>query len=447
MGAVKERAAPGVRRLGLLVLGGFLYLLLLAYGVYALVQTGPRPQPPPSQKPPERGRLYAEDGTPLALTLEGERFYPLKESMSQLLGFSERNGLRGLEGLERDLDAALAQGHSFTLTLDPWVQAMAEKALWDGLRRSRADFGSLVVLARDGGILAVANAPPFDPTAPRRDPRRDVSWRNHAFLVPLEPGSTMKLLTAAILMEEGVATLSTPVSAPMSQRVDGWTIRDVVPHPPRLTLKEVLQYSSNVGISILAEGLPKEVFFSYMENLHLTDPHLLGAVRVGRPVYTPPKTWSRVAYANHTFGQGFLITPLHLAAAVGSLIDGRYYRPYLFLPRRPSAKPVFSPEVAQELRQALVEISVPQAKLPGYALGGKTGTAQVIIGGRYSQEVYTAWFAGFVPADRPLATVVVALYHPKGPIHGSQVAAPVFRDFAARFLAYKGVRPVYAEGR
>ncbi|KIX84571.1 dihydropteridine reductase [Thermus filiformis] len=444
---MKERTeALGVSRVHLLLLSGLAYLLLLGYGVYALVQAGPRPVllPPPSA--PLRGNLYAEDGTPLALTLEGERFYPLGESMSQLLGFGERGGLRGLEGLEKDLEGLLSQGRSVTLTLDPWVQAMAERALWEGVQKSGAEFGSLVVLAPDGRLLAVANGPAFDPTAPRKDPSRDVSWRNHAFLVPLEPGSTMKALTAAMLLEEGVASLQTPVEAPMARRVDGWTINDVVPHPPRLTLKEVLKYSSNVGISTLAEGLKKERFFAYMEKLHLTDPRPLEGVRVARPLYEPPGAWSRAAYANHTFGQGFLITPLHLAAAFNALVDGSYHRPYLF-PGGGGAEPVFSPQVAQTLRQALAEIAVPQARLTGYALGGKTGTAQVVVRGRYSREVYTAWFAGFVPADRPLATVVVALYHPKGQIHGSQVAAPVFRAFASSFLAYKGVRPVYAEGR
>ncbi len=444
---MKEGAKTlGISRIQILVLGGLGYLLLFAHGVYTLVQAGPRPVLPPSPSSPLRGNLYAEDGTPLALTLEGERFYPLGESMSQLLGFGERGGSRGLEGLEKDLDGLLSQGRAVTLTLDPRVQAMAEKALWEGVRMSRAEFGSLVAIAPDGRILAVANGPPFDPTAPRRSPSQDISWRNHAFLVPLEPGSTMKALTAAMLLQEGLATLATPVDAPMARRVDGWTINDILPHPPRLTLKEVLKYSSNVGISTLAERLSKKIFYQYMEKLHLTDPKPLEGVRVARPLYEPPEAWSRAAYANHAFGQGFLVTPLHLAAAFNALVDGSYHRPRLF-PEEDQAEPVFSPEVARTLRQALVEIAVPKAILSGYALGGKTGTAQVVIRGRYSREVYTAWYAGFVPADKPLATVVVSLYHPKGQIHGAQVAAPVFRSFASSFLAYKGVRPVYAEGR
>jgi cell division protein FtsI (penicillin-binding protein 3) len=211
----------------------------------------------------------------LAVTLQSGRSYPLGQSASQLLGFGERSSGRGLEGLERDLNAALAEGRSFSLTLDPWIQAMAEQALWQGLERSRGSFATALVLDREGRLLAVANGPAFDPLAPRKDPEKDLSWRNHAFLVPLEPGSTMKALTAAMLLEEGAASLTTRVEAPMHRVVDGWTIRDVVPHPPVLSLAEVLKYSSNVGISLLAEALPKDVFFRYMERLHLTDPELL----------------------------------------------------------------------------------------------------------------------------------------------------------------------------
>ncbi|AEV16093.1 hypothetical protein TCCBUS3UF1_10480 [Thermus sp. CCB_US3_UF1] len=436
----------GVSRVSLVFVGLSVWLVLFALGVYALVAHAPRPTPHLPPTPVVRGGLYAQDGTPLALSLEEGRYYPLGKSASQLLGFGERGSGRGLEGLERDLNGALSQGRSFTLTIDPWIQAMAEQALWQGLAQSRGAFATALVLDREARLLAVANGPAFDPLAPRKDPARDLSWRNHAFLVALEPGSTMKALTAAMLLEEGAATLDTRVEAPMARRLEGWTIQDVVPHPPRLTLAEVLKYSSNVGISLLAEALPKEVFYGYMQRLHLTDPTPLPGVRTTPPVVKSPEAWSRVAYANHTFGQGFLITPLHLAAAFASLTDGLYRTPRLFAGQEVQPERVFSPATVQAVRQALREGLAPRAHLPGYPLAGKTGTAQVVVGGRYSREVFTAWFAGFVPGDRPLYTVVVAVHHPKGEVHGSQVAAPIFREIAARLLAYRGLPP-YAEGR
>ncbi|WP_028490640.1 peptidoglycan D,D-transpeptidase FtsI family protein [Thermus islandicus] len=436
----------GVKRVPLVLAGLFLWALLFALGVYALLARGPRPPSPPPPAPPPRGNLYARDGTPLAVSLKTGRYYPLGTSGSQLIGFGERGSGRGLEGLERDLNAALSQGRSFTLTLDPWVQAMAERTLWAGLAQSRGEFATLLVLDREGRLLAVANAPPFDPLAPRKDPNQDLSWRNHAFLVALEPGSTMKALTAAMLLEEGAASLATRVEAPMHRVVDGWIIQDIVPHPPSLTLAEVLKYSSNVGISQLAERIPKEVFYGYMQRLHLTDPEPLAGVRTTPPLVPPPQEWSRAAYANHAFGQGFLITPLHLAAAFASLADGLYRPPRLFQDQEAKAERVFSGETARAVREALHQGLAPRAALPGYPLAGKTGTAQVVVNGRYSREVFTAWFAGFVPGDRPLYTVVVAVYHPKGEIHGAQVAAPIFREVAASLLAYAGIPP-YPEGR
>ncbi|WP_117236821.1 peptidoglycan D,D-transpeptidase FtsI family protein [Thermus sediminis] len=435
----------GVQRASLVMVGLFLWLVLLALGVHALLTHG-RPSAPPPPPPPPRGNLYARDGTPLAVSLKAGRHYPLGESASQLLGFLERGSGRGLEGLERDLNAALAEGRSFTLTLDPWVQAIGERALWRGLERSRGAFATLLVLDREGRLLAVANGPPFDPLAPRRDPGKDLSWRNHAFLVALEPGSTMKALTAAILLEEGAASLGTRVEAPMHRVVDGWTIRNAIPHPPSLTLAEVLQYSSNVGISLLGERISKETFARYLDKLRLTQSQPLPGIRTSPPLVRPPRAWSRAAYANHTFGQGFLVTPLHLAAAFATLTDGFYRSPRLFQDQGLKAERVFSSETAQAIRKALAQGLAPRATLPGYPLSGKTGTAQVVVEGRYSREVFTAWFAGFVPGDRPLYTVVVAVHHPKGEIHGSQVAAPIFREVAAGLLAYAGIPP-YAKGR
>ncbi|TBH21600.1 peptidoglycan D,D-transpeptidase FtsI family protein [Thermus thermamylovorans] len=436
----------GASRVPLVLLGFALWTVLFALGVHALVAHPPRLPPPPPPPAPPRGAFYAQDGTPLAVSLRGGRHYPLGKSMSQLLGFGERATGRGLEGLERDLNAALSEGRSFTLTLDPWVQAMAERALWAGLARSRGAFASLVVLDPEGRLVAVANGPPFDPLAPRGDPEKDIAWRNHAFLVPLEPGSTVKALTAAMLLEEGLATLATRVEAPPFRVVEGWTIRDPLPHPPVLTLTEVLGHSSNVGISLLAERLPKEAFYGYLERLGLTAGSPLPGVRVAPAVVRPPREWSRAAYANHTFGQGFLVTPLHLAAAFAALADGVYRPPRLLADQEAREVRVFSQATAAAVRRALEETLAPRARLPGYPLAGKTGTAQVVVEGRYSREVFTAWFAGFVPGDRPLYTVAVAVHHPKGEVYGSLVAAPIFREVAAGLLAYRGVPP-YAEGR
>nr|WP_245958872.1 penicillin-binding protein 2 [Meiothermus luteus] len=443
---------------GWAVLMAFLvFALSLGYGFYLLWHNAPGLSLQPaasSPTPPLRGRLEAADGTPLALsTPEESRLYPLGLSATQLLGFGERASGRGLAGLELDLEPLLSQGQGLRLTIQPQIQAIAEKALWRGAQSAHADWGTALVMeAQTGRLLAVANAPPFDPTAPRKSAQEDLSWRNHAFTQALEPGSTIKSLTAAVLLEEGVARLGTRVYAPMSRRVAGWTINDVVKHPETLTLAEVLRYSSNVGITILAERLPKATLYRYLERLHLMDkallppPHPGVVVQVASPLVRPLARWGPAEYANATFGQGFLITPLHLAAAYNTLAaEGTYRQPLLFEGTSGKSAQVFRPEVAQDIRRALAQGMTENARLAGYTLAGKTGTAQVVVDGRYSNEVYTALFAGFVPAEKPRVTVVVVIFHPRGGrIHGSQVAAPIYREIAAGLLALWGIPPQLA---
>lgn len=423
----------------------------LGYGLYTLYQNAPgliarsNPLPPP---PPVRGTVQAADGTPIAASTGDQgRVHPLGVSMSQVIGFGERANGKGLSGLERDLEPTLAGGGTVRLTLDPTVQAIAERALWKGLQTSGSDWGTAIVMeSRTGKLLAVANGPAFDPTAPRGNPRDSLAWRNHAFAVPVEPGSTMKTLTAAMLLQENAATLDSQVEAPMSREVGGWRIRDTLRHPATLTLRQVLEYSSNVGMSRLAERLPRSFLYAYMKKLHFTDGRPMAAVAVAEPIVRPLPKWGPLEYANATFGQGFLITPLHLTAAYNALAnDGTYLAPTLLEGQTAKPEPVFRPEVAQAIRKALgdsAEKITRYAVLPGYYLGGKTGTAQVVVNGRYSPSVFGALYAGFIPADKPKVTVAVVFYNPKGSrVGGAYLSAPVFREIAAGLYALWGTPP------
>lgn len=450
----------GVQRVWVVIASLAGWLGLLAWGVLGIVQEvrvlpsiWPHIAPPPAP-PPTRGAIRAADGTPLAISLPtGERLYPLGASAGQVIGYTERFRDRtqnrvvygaGLEGVERFAENKLAAGQDVYLTLDPVVQALAERALWAGVAAAEAEWGSVVVMeTQTGRLLAVANAPAFDPATKRGQPGNDPRLLNYAFRYLIEPGSTLKVITAAALLEEGKATLETRVEAPMQRKVADAVIRDVVRHPETLTLAEVLAYSSNVGISTLAEALEPETLYRYFERLHLTDPDLLTPLYVERPLVNGPESWGPVEFANATFGQGLAITPLHLAAAFNAIAnDGVFVRPSLFEPAgAPQTARVFQPEVARALREVLSAYNAPLARLEGYVLGGKTGTAQVAVDGRYSREVFTALYAGFVPADRPRATVVVVLYHPRTSIYGSRVAAPIYRALAEGLLAYWGIPP------
>ncbi|MDX2008273.1 MAG: penicillin-binding protein 2 [Meiothermus sp.] len=429
-----------------------MFVVGMGYGLYTLYNNAPallsRASVAYLDIPPMRGAIRASDGTPLALSTTDEvRVHPMGLSASQLLGFGERANGSGLAGLERDLEETLKAGGSVRLTLDANIQALAERALWRAMEGSKSEWGvALVMEAKTGRLLAVANGPRFDPTAARGDISKDISWRNHAFTQAIEPGSTQKSLTAAILMEAGVVKIESRVEAPMFRVIAGRTINDIVRHPPNLTLAEVLKYSSNVGITRLAERVPNDTIYEFFRKLHFTDPKPMPAVSVGAPLVRPVKRWGPLETANAAFGQGFLVTPLHMLAAYNALAnDGVYQQPVLLEGQVSKAERVFRPEVAQSVRRALTDGVAERAKVPGYLVGGKTGTAQVVVNGRYSSEVFAASFAGFIPSDKPRVTVLVTLFHPKGGglnIHGSMVSAPVFREVAAGLFAQWGLPPV-----
>jgi cell division protein FtsI (penicillin-binding protein 3) len=442
----------------MLVMLGF--MTGLGYGLYMLWQNAPALlRRIETKRPPVRGSILSVDGAPLVISRiedsqdargyrveNSVRMHPLRTSASQLIGFSERATGRGISGLELDLEEVLVRGQSVPLTLDSRIQALAEQALQKGLESSRASWGSALVMKTSGELLAVANAPFMNPTG-RRDLNLDgdISWRNHAFSVSIEPGSTIKALTAATLLEEGAAYIDSRIEAPMQRKVGRWTINDITRRENlRLSLAEVLRYSSNVGISKFADRLDSGVLYKYFDKLHLSDPQPLSQVYVASPNVRNFRKTRGIEYANATFGQGFSVTPLHLTAAFNALAnDGVYQSPTILDGQVSTPTRVFRPEVTRDIRTALKNTyDTLDSKLPGYALGGKTGTAQVVVRGRYSKNVYTALFAGFLPAEKPQATVVVVLYHPKGKrFHGSQVAAPVYRDIASGLLALWGIPP------
>lgn len=428
-----------------------LWLGLLGYGALYLLPAAKRLFPTPESPPPivhPRGRILTADGQVLAVSPRpGARRYPLGELAGQLVGYTERaHGRygRGLAGLEGRYNLILSQGRDLQLTLDARVQALAEVALARGMARSQARWGTVVVLAQDGSILAVANAPFFDPKSRRGPPEEDPRLINYAFRHLIEPGSAIKALTAAVLLEERAVREDERIPVPAKRRIADRTIHDWWAHPAeRWNLEDILAYSSNVGLSLLAERIPRTTLYRYFEKLHLKDPSLLPGL-VARPLFPEAPRWGPVEYATATFGQGFAVTPLHLAAAMNALTDGRYHAPRILAGDPYRTDRVFSAETARKVRAMLERRLAPRARLSGYPLAGKSGTAQIATRGGYDPERVVAVFAGFVPADRPRATVVVVLYDPQVPPkdrYGAKLAAPVFREVAAGLLSLWGLPP------
>ncbi|GGK13787.1 penicillin-binding protein 2 [Deinococcus malanensis] len=398
-----------------------------------------------------RGTITTADGKVLASSsAAGKRVYPQGKLAGQVVGMM--GATEGLEGLEFAYNRVLESGQDVRLTLDTRIQAAAEAALGAAVPRHQAEYGSVVVMeTRTGRILAAASYPSFDPNRWRNFSQDD--RRNRPFLDVFEPGSTVKGLVVAAAMNEGLTSPQTQYDTPMRRYIGGrWgsTIGDVVAHPPRLTTQQILRYSSNVGMSHIVERFAAEDLRNYLTKFGFGRDVSLPTVMTATGRLQPLRNWGDLVRATNAFGQGMSSTTLQMAAAYNALAnDGLYVSPRLVEGSGGVERyEVLRPEVARTTRnmlQFVIEDGIPtQAGIKGYALAGKTGTAQVVVGNRYSNTIYNSTFAGFFPADAPRVTVAVMVHGAKVRFQGSQLAAPIYQDIAADILSRWGSAPAIA---
>lgn len=390
-----------------------------------------------------RGAILASGGEKLALNAPGGRRYPHGSLAGALVGFTGRDG--GLEGAEFFFDDRLRRGENVRLTIDAGVQAVAESVLAEAVRSSGAAWGAVVVLeTKTGRVLAAAGAPSLDPERWRASDA--LARRNHAFAAQFEPGSVVKPLVVAALMNEGRVTGETTFDTPMSRRVGRATINDAVAHPARLSVGGILRYSSNVGMTLLVDDVPPETLADSFARFGFGRAPDLGGVYASRGSLGAPQDWGVLGQATRAFGQGMTANTVQLAAAFNVLAnDGVYVAPRLTADQPLRARRAIRAQVARSTRRLLhgvVDVGLPgRADLPGYHTAGKTGTAQVVVNGRYSDAVYTSTFTGTFPADAPRVTIAVAVQGAPRRYQGSQLAAPTFRDVVSGLASLWSVVP------
>ncbi len=414
---------------------------------------------------------------------ESRRFYPERELAAQLLGFTGIDGT-GLEGLERryddelrgreallpgtrdakgrviaegSVDTAALEGASIDLTLDRDLQYLAQQALDREVAASRSVGGVAIVLEpATGAVLALAVSPSFNPNAVGERDRN--ALRDRAITDAYEPGSTFKAFVAAAALQERVANPATVVFGENGAwSVNGRTIHD---HKPFgwMSLARVLQVSSNIGAAKIGLQLGRERLREYLEAFGFGERTEVGLPGEVRGTVGPFR--SDIANATASFGQGVTATPLQLVAAYGALANhGVLMRPFVVSRvARPDGQTtqvgpqevrrVVGPAAAQSVTRMLEGVvakggTAPSAAIPGFAVAGKTGTAQKVdpVAGGYSPDKRLASFIGYVPADAPRLVVGVFLDEPKGEIYGGEIAAPVFREIAEGGLRQLGVAP------
>lgn len=360
-------------------------------------------------------------------------------------------------------------GSNVELTIDPYLQFVAEQALAKEVTAYHALDGTAIVMdPRTGEILAMANAPSYDPNrfwAYRDDQRRD-----RAVMDAYEPGSTYKLVTAAAALDSGKVSLSTRFPARDSIEVGGRTIHNAddgftAGMSGSETLGQIIEYSHNVGAAEVGLAIGAKTFYEMERRAGLGSVSGVGLPGENPGIVPPPSQWSGSSLATMSFGQGVSITPLALtryycAIANGGLLmqpqivsavydqQGRLLRRYSpHVVRR-----VFSRRTAGELGSFLRAVVVggtghETAQVPGYATAGKTGTAQMVVDGSYRSGFYAASFIGMVPYPRARYVIYVKVERPLGAYYGSIVAGPAFAGIARAAMLHDGVLPGGVVGR
>jgi cell division protein FtsI (penicillin-binding protein 3) len=406
------------------------------------------------------------------------RTYPQGALAGQAIGAvgSENQGLTGLEagedpvlrgedGERRIVKDALGEpirletvtetsdGEDIQLTLDPAIEAKTEEVLAEvGETFAPKGATAIVMDPRDSQILAMANWPPVDPADLSSASSEDLM--NKATGFTYEPGSTFKAFTVASALEEKLVTPETSFTLPPSIQVADRTIEDAEARPTvTLSVAQILAESSNVGAVTIGLQLGSEKFSRWISRFGFGRPTGVQFPAEEQGIVPPLEGYSGSTMGNLPIGQGLSVTPMQMMAGYAAIANGGILkRPQLIEKvdgervHEPRGRRVVDPEVAAEVRTMLEGVlaaggTASEVSVPGYALAGKTGTAQVAENGTYSETKYVASFIGFAPAQDPQLLVSVIVDEPQGEIYGGSVAAPAFGRIAAFALPYLGVPP------
>lgn len=446
-----EPASIRLKRSWLLVPATVLPLLVALAG-FTLQQRGFTDLPAMPVEQVVRGRVLASDGTVLAEGAAGDRHYPLGGLAAPLLGFTgalQPDGRYGLEGVEYTLDRTLASGQDVTLTLDPVLQAATESHLAAAALEHSAESGAAIILeVGTGRVLASASYPSYDPNAWQSASRGQML--NRPFQQVYEPGSVIKPLVVAGLLQDGLLSPNELVDAPMTLRVGTKTFRDVARHDPLLSVPDVLAYSSNSAMIALGSRFQPAQLHDWMWRFGLGHGVDQASASSRSGILNDWATWVPQDQASNSIGQNLSVTPLQIAAAYSVFAnDGVYVPPTVVEGETlPAPHRVLAPEIAQAIRSMLSHVmdtgGLRQSRIPGMSVGGKTGTADVYdpVAGTYPPDDYALTFAGMFPVEKPKVVVVVMLMKPQGDSTSTYVAAPIFRAIGSEVVAHWGVAPV-----
>ena len=412
------------------------------------------------------------------------RVYPLGTELGQVLGWVGQ-GSKGVDGLEYLLNKQLAgvngerrsvldaqgkaisvenpkpmvPGSDISLTISSPLQSYVEQVL-AGVAHQYKPAGATAIVTdpQTDQVLALANWPTVNPNSVPSSAFKGVvpAYEDQAVDLSYEPGSTFKAVTVAGALQDGSVTPSTVFPIPAYLDPYGYKITDAEQHGNEtLSVQQILKYSSNIGAVQIAKTMGATNFSQWMARFGFGRP--TGVVLPGEAQGVVPRigtsAWSGLSMYNLPFGQGLEVSPMQMVQAYDAIADGGVLRtPQIVqsvggkMVPEPTGRRIISAPVASELRNMLRGVladggTASGAAISGYDMAGKTGTAQVVVNGKYSKGKWVASFIGMVPASAPKLLVAVVVYEPQNGEYGGSVAAPAFQKIVGWAVPHLGINP------
>ena len=406
--------------------------------------------------------------TGIVLKSEARRFYPRVEETAHLIGYTNIDGT-GIEGIEKSFDSMLVgksgsmtyrkdrfgnivenisdvkkyDAQDVTLSIDEKLQSMVYREIKKAVAENKAESGTAVLVdVRTGEVLAMANAPSYNPN--NRVGVKSELMRNRAITDTFEPGSTVKPFVVLTALQRGVVRRDEIINTgPLI--LNGHEVKDVAPRD-QLSLDGILENSSNRGVSRLALRMPPSALMETYQNAGLGKPTDLGLIGEQSGLLNANRArWSEIERANVAYGYGLNATPLQIARAYVTLGSFGIYRPLSITKVDPPVvgQRVFSEKITREVVNMMEKVAIKngRAMVEGYRVGIKTGTAKKLENGRYVDK-YVAYTAGIAPITDPRYALVVLINDPKaGQYYGGAISAPVFSSIMSYALRSNNVPP------
>ena len=429
----------------------------------------------------------------LSHAIRGGRIYPKDQLACHIIGSTNFMNT-GIDGIEHFYDSILAStigtetelkidrgkyltqpekvyenspksNDTIVLTIDEYIQNIAESTLEQGCNRWKCPRGTAIVMrSMTGEILAMANYPHYNLNQYTKTP--EASKRNNAIWMEYEPGSIFKIVTATAVLNEEIHTPDSEFYCNNGEikLPNGHVIRDVK-NNATLTLSKIIQKSSNIGIMKAARHLPHIKFQDYVSRFKFGQ-----RTEIDLPYERTGSLWGLRVWDEHLaatvpFGQGISVTPLQMLCAINAIATGgRLMRPYIMLQRltydnkiivqsKPKSRGwVMSPETAQTMKRILVGVTESgsgiRARVNGYSVAGKTGTSQKALKGiGYVRGKVVNSFAGFLPAENPQISIIIVLDEPANAPLSSTSVAPMFQDIAEQTMRYLNQTELFAQAK